>query len=49
MFMINNARRLYKQRKDIYENARHIDDALIESSKASMLVPYLMKHQKKSF
>lgn len=34
MFRINNARRMLKHRKDIYENARHIGETLVESSKA---------------
>ena len=38
MHRINQARRLFKQRHYVYQNARHIDESLIESQKAELLI-----------
>lgn len=43
LFRINHARRLYRQRQEVYENARHIKETLVESSKAEMLIPHGLK------
>lgn len=40
LYMMNHARRLFKQRQDVYLNARHIDETLVESSKADMMIPH---------
>lgn len=43
MFRINRARRQLRHRKEVYKNARHIDESLIESSKADIQIPHPLK------
>jgi hypothetical protein len=40
---INHARRMMRQRKEVYKNARHIDETLVESSNADIFIPHPIK------